>query len=74
MHTTEKAGQSRLAYTIDGLAESTGIGRTTIFEAIKAQELHTVTPEVNGRPLRRRLILPDEAARWLNSFPDSREV
>lgn len=72
MHTNETPAP--LAYSIDSLSESAQIGRTTIFEAIKVGELKTVTPEVNGRPLRRRLILPDEATRWLSSFPNSREV
>ena len=65
---------SPISYSVEGLAEATGIGRSTIYEAIRAKELRTVRVQVAGRVLRRTLIDPQEAARWIQTFPDSREV
>lgn len=61
----------RLAYTINGLSESSGVGRTNVFAAIKAGELKTVSVMINGEVTRRKLILPKEARRWIASFPPS---
>jgi excisionase family DNA binding protein len=54
----------RLALTPEELAESTGVGRTTIFEAIRNSEL---TAYKAGN--RTTLIEVEEGRRWLRSLP-----
>lgn len=53
-----------LAMTVNELAQSTGIGRNRIFEAISVKEL---TARKAGH--RTTLIEVDEAKRWLRSLP-----
>jgi excisionase family DNA binding protein len=54
----------RISFTIDELAESTGIGRDKIFEAISTKAM---TARKAGH--RTTLIEVDEAKRWLRSLP-----
>jgi excisionase family DNA binding protein len=62
---TKRAGSiPRMALTPEELAESTGVGRTTIFEAIRNSEL---TARKAGN--RTTLIECEEARRWLRSLP-----
>lgn len=58
-----------LAYTISAFAEASGVGRTSVFAAIKAGELKTITPKIDGKTIKRRLITPEEGKRWLSTFP-----
>jgi hypothetical protein len=52
-----------LAYTIAALCQASGIGRTKIYDDLKAGRLHA---RKHGK---RTLILADEARRWLESLP-----
>lgn len=54
----------RLTFTVDELAQSIGIGRDKIFEAISAEAL---TARKAGH--RTTLIEVDEAKRWIRSLP-----
>lgn len=58
-----------LAYSPDDFAAAIGLGRSTIFDAIKHGELSTVTPVVAGRKLKRTLIKIEDGKAWLDSFP-----
>ena len=69
-----RTNNAPLAYTIDGFADASGVGRTSIFAAIKAGELRTITPKIGGKTVRRRLITPEEGRRWLSTFPASDAV
>lgn len=55
----------RLAFSIDELAKSTGVGRTTIYEQIKAGRLRPV------KCGKRTLVPEEEARRWLDRLPDA---
>lgn len=70
MHTST----APLAYTINAFAEASGIARTSIFAAIKAGELHTITPIIGGKTIKRRLVTPEEGRRWLATFPATSSV
>lgn len=54
----------RLGYTITEFAELSGFGRTKIFEAIKEKKLRA------KRLGRRRIILEEEARRFLEDLPE----
>jgi hypothetical protein len=54
---------AELAYTIAALCQASGIGRTKIYDDLKAGRLHA---RKHGK---RTLILADEARRWLESLP-----
>jgi hypothetical protein len=58
-----------LAYTINDFAEASGVGRTSIFAALRAGEINTISPVINGKVIKRRLITPEEGKRWLSTFP-----
>ena len=58
-----------LAYTINNFSVASGVGRTSVFAAIKAGELKTISPLINGKVIKRRLITPEEGKRWLATFP-----
>ena len=62
--TKQDGGIPRLALTPEQLAESTGVGRSTIFEAIRNEKL---TARKAGN--RTTLIEYEEARRWLRSLP-----
>jgi excisionase family DNA binding protein len=62
--TKQSGGIPRLSLTPEELAESTGVGRTTIFEAIRNKEL---TARKSGN--RTTLIELEEGRRWLRSLP-----
>lgn len=70
MHTST----APLAYTINAFAEASGVARTSIFAAIKAGEIQTITPIINGKTIKHRLITPEEGRRWLSTFPDTDAV
>lgn len=55
--------QAKLAYTIDELAEASGVGRSKIYQEISEGRLKT-------RKLgKRRLTLHDDATVWLQALP-----
>jgi excisionase family DNA binding protein len=62
--TKQDGGIPRLALTPGELAESAGVGRSTIFEAIRNEQL---TARKAGN--RTTLIECEEARRWLRSLP-----
>lgn len=62
-----------LAYSPNDFAAAVGLGRSTIFDAIKHGELATVTPVVAGRRLKRKLITAEAGKAWLDSFPHDGE-
>jgi excisionase family DNA binding protein len=64
MDDTKQGGIPRLSLTPEELAESTGVGRTTIFEAIRDKQL---TAYKAGE--RTTLIEVEEGRRWLRSLP-----
>ena len=53
---------SRLAYGINQAVEATSVGRSLIYEQIKAGKLKTF--KVGSRTL----IAPEDLAAWLNSY------
>jgi excisionase family DNA binding protein len=59
-----RGGIPRMALTPEELAESAGIGRSRVFEAIRNREL---TAYKAGR--RTTLIEVEEGRRWLRSLP-----
>jgi excisionase family DNA binding protein len=56
-----RAPVERLAYQIDDACTASGVGRSTIYNAIKARELGSI------KVGKRRLIEADELRRWLTS-------
>jgi excisionase family DNA binding protein len=52
-----------LAYTVHGVCEMSGFGRTFIFEKIKTGELPA------RKAGRRTIILHDDLVAWLNALP-----
>lgn len=69
-HTTAEA-TATIAYSLDSFAKACGLGRTTVFDAVRVGELKTITPVVNGKPLRRKLVTPEAGQKWLSTFPES---
>jgi hypothetical protein len=61
--TTATLPASRLSFTIRGLHEATGIGRTKIYDDLATGRLHA---RKHGK---RTIILMAEARRWLKSLP-----
>jgi excisionase family DNA binding protein len=62
MHETKadvKSPVDRIAYQIDDACVASGVGRSTLYNAIKARELRIL--KVGNRTL----IEPDELRRWL---------
>ena len=57
------AATGRLAYTIDGVCEAAGIGRSSVFEAIRSGEL------VARKMGRRTIVLEGDLRTWLSSLP-----
>ena len=57
-----------LAYTVEHLSKESGIGRSNVYAAVKSGELKTLSPVIDGKPIRRTLIAFDETHRWINSF------
>jgi excisionase family DNA binding protein len=57
---------TRLAYSLEQVQELTGLGRSTLYEAIAANELRAVK---RGR---RTLILSADLRSWLDHLPQSR--
>jgi hypothetical protein len=64
MDAEKKRDVPRLAFTIDELARSAGVGRDKIFEEINLEKL-----TVRKAGYRTTLIEVDEAKRWLRSLP-----
>jgi excisionase family DNA binding protein len=59
---------TKIAHSIDGACEAADLGRTSVYEAIRAGELR-------ARKLGRRTIIMDEDLRaWLASLPLATEV
>ena len=62
------ATAGKIAHSIDGACEAAGVGRTSIYEAIRAGAL-------KARKLGRRTIILDEDLRaWLASLPLASEA
>jgi excisionase family DNA binding protein len=57
------AATGRLAYTVEGVCETAGIGRSSVFEAIRSGEL------VARKMGRRTIVLEGDLRRWLASLP-----
>jgi excisionase family DNA binding protein len=55
----------QLSYTPRQAAEKTGVSEYTIGAAIRSGDLRTVQPEVNGRRIRKHLILHADLLEWL---------
>ncbi len=51
----------KLAYTVDQLGQASGVGRTKIYQEVKAGRLH---PTKLGK---RSIILAEDAKAWLDS-------
>lgn len=61
------AATARLSFTLAEAAESTGYSIDVIRRAIRAGDILTVAPLVNGRTISRRMITYSELARWVES-------
>ncbi len=59
----EKLPPPALSYTIAALCQASGIGRTKIYDDLKAGRLHA---KKHGK---RTIVLESEARRWLESLP-----
>lgn len=68
MDSNNTADFPKLAYSIDSLSDASDIGRTTIFSAIRAGELEVFNPVVNGKKLKRTLVTPEAAHRWMDKI------
>jgi hypothetical protein len=56
----------KLAYSIDNVKKLTGIGRSLVFEEIKAG--HLLVRKIG----RRTIVLHTDLSAWLSSLPDKR--
>lgn len=56
---------NKLSYTIPELVAATGVGRTTLYEEIKAGRLRTC------KVGKRTLVTADDARAWLSALRDS---
>ena len=68
MYSNKSIEFPKLAYSIEDLSLASAIGRTSIYYAIKAGELVAFNPVVNGRKIKRTLILPEEAQKWIDKL------
>lgn len=59
----------KIAYTKLEAAEATGLSIDTISRAVNAGELATATPQIDGKPIQKVLILGSEIERWLTNSP-----
>ncbi len=66
MDTNKAAVFPKLAYSIESLSLASDVGRTSIYSAIKAGELESFNPIVNGKKLKRTLVTPQAAKRWMD--------
>lgn len=56
---------ARISYNIDGAAQATGYSADVIRRAIRAGEIPTRYPEIDGRKLSRPVILAADLTAWL---------
>ena len=68
MDATKTATFPKLAYSIESLSLASDVGRTSIYSAIKAGELESFNPIVNGKKLKRTLVTPQAAERWMKKI------
>jgi hypothetical protein len=68
MYKPETPPYPKLAYSIENLALACDIGRSTIFAAIQCGDLESYRPVINGKPMRRTLISPEAAQKWIDGF------
>jgi hypothetical protein len=68
MNTTKTAAFPKLAYSIENLSLASDVGRTSIYAAIRAGELEAFNPTVNGKKLKRTLVTPQAAKRWMDKI------
>ena len=68
-NTGNRGGEvGKIAHSVDGACDAAGVGRTSIYEAIRAGEL-------KARKLgRRTIILDDDLRQWLASLPLATEA
>lgn len=62
----EKGG--KIAHSIDGVCETTDVGRTSVYGAIRAGKLKA------RKPGRRTIILDEDLRAWLASLPSNTEA
>lgn len=61
------AATARLSFTFAEAAASTGYSLDVIRRAVRAGDIATVAPLVNGLAISRRVITSPELTRWLES-------
>lgn len=61
---TPIAAAARLAFTVDALRAATGLGRSKIYEQVRAGRLRAI--KIGGRTMFRR----EDVERWLASAPE----
>lgn len=60
---------AQLAYTRQQAAEMVGLSPDVLRRAVKAGDLKTLDPRVDGKAVARDLISHDELMRWLHNEP-----
>ena len=68
MYTQETPAFPKLAYSIENLALATDVGRSSIYLAIKVGELKSFNPIIDGKKLKRTLVSPEAAQKWVDGF------
>ena len=59
--------KSKVSFNLQEAADSTGYSVDVLRRAIRAGDLATSAPRVNGRTITRRVIKADELERWIES-------
>ncbi len=57
----------RLAYDVAAAAETVGVSADLIRRAIRAGDIKTTSPKVNGKAISKPLIPAEELDRWLHN-------
>lgn len=56
-----------VSYTLEAAASASGYSIDVIRRAVRAGDLATARPKVNGKPVGRPVVLADELQRWVRS-------